>query len=413
MPSGKFYRSLPYLYGAINIAEMVITFPALIFVIINLSSSTQRNYVTSGISTSTPITTTTIFPPVLLERFNAANGLIASSIIVSVLVTTCCCMACPCHLIGCFVKGYRRPCLRFMSLNCNCPCYIPRPKLRFKVRLAFHTISIILRSIGVILYGTVVGESSRHTTFQFEHAILIVFAVITLLPFLAIAFDIYHYRVWWAYKPIVTANPSVTRKSLSPKHKRFIPYVLIEKFRTAALGNRKCKNGYQCRERTLEHIVVFHSADFRPQPRWTPDYPIYIGFHRTNADSAISIAHSDMRISDIPPQMLGYGIYFARSIESTEQKARKDGAYICAEVRMGKVLMITRPELWQVSDSNAWWADYDTIYFKHEKEERDEFCVKSSDQVLRWVIYVEPAMDLKLKLYGMDEEFSDTACNCI
>lgn len=413
MPSDTFYRALPYLYGAINIVEMIITFPALLFVIINLASTTQSTNFISGISTSSPTTTTTIFPPVLRDRFNAANGLILSSIIVSLLVVACCCMTCPCHLIGFFSKEYRRPCLRFISLNCNCPCYIPRPKLRFTVRLTFHIITIILRSLGVILFGTVLAQSSRHTTFQIEHVFLIVFAITILFPFFGIVLDIYYYRVWWAYEPIVSVNPSVTEKPLSPKHRRFIPYVLIEKFRTAALGNRKCKNGYQCQERTLEHIVIFHSADFRPQPRWTPDFLIYIGFHRTRADAAISIAHSDMRISDIPPQMLGYGIYFARSIARTEGKAREAGAYICAEIRMGKVLMLSRSELWQVSNSNAWWTDYDTVYFKHEQEEKDEFCVKSAEQVLRWVIYVEPPMDQKLKLYGMDEEFNDTSWNCI
>ncbi|CAF2041357.1 unnamed protein product [Rotaria magnacalcarata] len=413
MPSERFYSALPYLYGAINFLEMIITFPSLIFIIINLASTTYTvNYI-SGISTSSPITTTTVFPPVLRDRFNAANGLLLASIIVSLLVTTCCCLTCPCHMIGFVSKDYRRPCLRFISLNCNCPCYIPRPKLRFTVRLAFHIITIILRSVGVILFGSVLAQSSRHTTFQTEHVFLIVFAITILFPFFAIALDIYHYRVWWAYEPIVTVNPTITAKPLSPKHKRFIPYVLIEKFRTAALGNRKCKNGNGCLERTLEHIVIFHSADFRPQPRWTPDYPIYIGFHRTEADAAISIAHSDMRIGDIPPQMLGYGIYFARSIESTDGKARKDGAFICAEVRMGKVLMLFRSELWQVSNSNAWWDDYDTVYFKHEREDKDEFCVKSSEQVLRWVIYIEPPMDRKLKLYGMDEEFNDTSCHCV
>jgi hypothetical protein len=39
--------------------------------------------------------------------------------------------------------------------------------------------------------------------------------------------------------------------------------------------------------------------------------------------------------------MLGYGIYFARSIKHTEGKARDgriDGGIICAKIRMGKVL---------------------------------------------------------------------------
>ncbi|CAF0734112.1 unnamed protein product [Didymodactylos carnosus] len=120
-----------------------------------------------------------------------------------------------------------------------------------------------------------------------------------------------------------------------------------------------------------------------------------------------------MRISRTPPQLLGFGIYFARSIARTEGKAREAGAYICAEVRMGKVLEVTRNDTHRVSNSDMWWTDYDTVYYRHDEEEKDEFCVKSPDQVLRWIIYVEQPMDRKLGQYGMDVEYNDTACDCI
>ena len=243
-------------------------------------------------------------------------------------------------------------------------------------------------------------------------ALLSTTAVSLIFPFLTVLLDIYHYRVWWAYQPDVNAPQTDLVKPLSRKHKRFIPYVLIERFRTAALGNRKCKNGDQCRDRQLEHIVIFHSADFRPQPRWS-DTEKYIGFHRTRADFAISIAHSDMKISQTPPQMLGFGIYFARSIERTEGKARNDGAYICAEIRMGNVLVLKRSELHRVKNTNSWWSEYDTVYYQHEEEARDEFCVKSPDQVLKWIIYIETPMDKKVESYGMDTEYNDTLCYCI
>ncbi|CAF2839922.1 unnamed protein product [Rotaria sp. Silwood2] len=120
-----------------------------------------------------------------------------------------------------------------------------------------------------------------------------------------------------------------------------------------------------------------------------------------------------MNISTTPPQMLGFGIYFARSVANTEGKAREAGAYICAEVRMGKVLMLTKSELHTVSNKNSWWLEYDTVYYKHDQEARDEFCVKSPDQVLKWIIYIGPGEDQKLALYGMDVEFNDTKCYCI
>lgn len=69
---------------------------------------------------------------------------------------------------------------------------------------------------------------------------------------------------------------------------------------------------------------------------------IYVGFHRTTAEAAVMIAHSDFRISNSGKQMLGYGVYFARSISGTLGKARHGGATICAEIQMGRVKEVTR-----------------------------------------------------------------------
>jgi hypothetical protein len=85
--------------------------------------------------------------------------------------------------------------------------------------------------------------------------------------------------------------------------------VLIERFRTAKLGNRKCKYGNACRGQELEHVVIFHPSDYQPQPRWSTVYPNYIGFHRTTPQAAFNIAKSDF----VPSKkgMLGPGAYFA------------------------------------------------------------------------------------------------------
>ena len=133
---------------------------------------------------------------------------------------------------------------------------------------------------------------------------------------------------------------------LSKKHKRFLPYPLLGGERTERIGDTICRNK-PCTNRKLEHILIFHLDDHQPQPRWSelkeldPSADTYIGFHRTTAESALAIAHSDFFRSTTPPQMLGFGVYFARSIKNTIGKARFDGAIIVAEIRMGKVKEVT------------------------------------------------------------------------
>jgi hypothetical protein len=52
----------------------------------------------------------------------------------------------------------------------------------------------------------------------------------------------------------------------------------------------------------------------------------YIVFHQTAPEAAVNIARLGFRISDQSPQMLGLGLYFARSFEATGGKARFRGA---------------------------------------------------------------------------------------
>jgi hypothetical protein len=83
---------------------------------------------------------------------------------------------------------------------------------------------------------------------------------------------------------------------------------------------------------------------------------------------------------------------------------------VCAEIDMKKVLTVTRNELYKVQNSNAWWDEYDTVYFRHESEKLDEFCVKDPAQVLKMIIIVE---DDRIQRYGLDTEFDETCCGCI
>lgn len=173
------------------------------------------------------------------------------------------------------------------------------------------------------------------------------------------------------------------KDTLSPKHIKYIPRQLVTREKCSLMN----LNG-ECVKRDLEHVLLFHSISSVLQTRWSSlaasGILTYIGFHMTSAQIALQIAHSDFRVTQTWHTMLGYGIYFARTLPQIS-----NGNYasiICAEIRMGRVLEITRELIGTVRGSNSWWENYDTVYFRHEKEERDEFCVKDPAQILRWII---------------------------
>jgi hypothetical protein len=56
---------------------------------------------------------------------------------------------------------------------------------------------------------------------------------------------------------------------------------------------------------------------------------------------------------------------------------------------MNHVLRVSFFELNKVSNSNEWWKEYDTVYYDHNKEQLDEFCIKDSVQILKWIIIME------------------------
>ena len=96
------------------------------------------------------------------------------------------------------------------------------------------------------------------------------------------------------------------------------------------LGNRPCQYSTAggCPNRSLEHIAIFHAFDFKPLSRFQPGLDqTYIGFHQTTNEAAAKIAMNGFRISDKPPQMLGFGVYFARSFYHTGGKARALGTF--------------------------------------------------------------------------------------
>ena len=301
---------------------------------------------------------------------------------------------------------------RFITLTCNFPCYKARPQLRFQVRLALMSFFIVLRLLAILLYATDRKTGDSGTVMASVCAISIVFVVFV------ICLDYYQYRVWWYYRPDAATNRfrcCCCDVPLDPRHERFIPApLLVTNRKVDEMGNQPCRyttTGH-CPTLSLEHIVIFHAFDYIPQRRYVQGSDLtYIAFHRTGPEGAAGIARGGFRISDRPPQMLGFGVYFARSVEATRRKARHEGALICARINLGpRVLRITHDEIHQVRNSNAWWDDFDSVYYAHEQEHLDEFCLSDPSQVLKWIIVMD---DERIRRYGLDREFSDTLFGCI
>ncbi|CAF4646046.1 unnamed protein product [Rotaria sp. Silwood2] len=227
----------------------------------------------------------------------------------------------------------------------------------------------------------------------------------------------YQYRVWWHYKPdgiYEKCRCLCCQQRFHKAHERFVPIPLLGKYRDPnTLGDRPCKYTVSggCPDRSLEHIVSFHAFDFKPLARFQPGKDkTYIGFHQTTTKAAIGISQEGFRISSRPPQMLGFGVYFARSFADTEGKARATGAFIVAEIDMGSVRIIELQQINEVRNTDSWWKDHDTIYYKHVDENRDEFCIKDPKQILKWIMVMD---DTRLYRYGLDHEFDNTRCGCI
>jgi hypothetical protein len=262
---------------------------------------------------------------------------------------------------------------RFLIIDCNCPCYKARPKLRFQMRFVLLCIFFILRITAIGLYASAPpGDNDGG-------ALAGVCAVSLIFLFNKLCLDFYHYYVWWHY----TTERDTRCHCRSKKHKRYLPYHMVGEYRDPrTLGDRPC-TAKPCLKRTLDHIAVFHSNDYQPQDRWRDipkppldvppkskicclkskeidNQPHYIGFHTTDPDAAIGIAHSEFRPGTCG--WLGPGVYFARSVQGTIGKAKSDGgAYIIAEIRMGKVYEIER----ELIDKHHSRFDADKFDFVH------------------------------------------------
>jgi len=50
----------------------------------------------------------------------------------------------------------------------------------------------------------------------------------------------------------------------------------------------------------------------------------------------------------------------------------------------------------------------------YDTENKGEFCIKDPEkQIIKWVVVINRACDVKVAEYGLDTEFLDTKCDCI
>lgn len=413
-----FYRSLFYFHGFIAVCEFIFTFALLVLIVFkkpdlffDINHPNDHDWETISINYRIAI--------VVLFLVGAIRTVILFLFLFLLFstISSCFCLLCiSSSRTAIFNLVKSKSTNRFVSFNCNCPCYRPRPRLRFQLQFAFTLLLFCIRLATIVLCLLV----KHHIT---TRSLAVVVAISFFFLIVASLLDYYHYRVWWHYEPQFNGLElgfQMPTTPLSPKHKRFIPYHLLGDYRTKNLGDKPCSDGSQCKIRRLEHILIFHFRGHNPQPRYRDleqtkqGQSRYIGFHQTDPASAILIAHSNFNISTkYESTMIGHGVYFARSREGTQRKANRHGAYICAEIEMGRVLELNPGQRNLYRGKNDWWVTHDTAYFCHQDPSLDEFCVKSPTQILNWIIVIEKEFDTKVAAYGLHEEFSDARCPCI
>ncbi|CAF1015619.1 unnamed protein product [Didymodactylos carnosus] len=270
----SFYRSLPLLHVLVATAELLCSFTLLVlfssYPTIFFKNSQDETSETSLFEGSLGIATTVLF----------VIGLLRTILIFLILGNFLCFnISCFCVL---FSKHYRQRCYalccskafqRFLTFNCNCPCYRARPKLRFRLQLIFLIFMTCMRLVTIIL-----GFTANILVTKTEAVIILISFPFLILTFLL---DFYHFRMWWHYTPAIDQQDS---KTLSKKHKRYLPHYLLGVNRTGQHGDKLCKEDTACTNRKLEHIVMFHLSEYQPQPRWAelkrlnPAIDTYIGF---------------------------------------------------------------------------------------------------------------------------------------
>ncbi len=204
-----------------------------------------------------------------------------------------------------------------------------------------------------------------------------ILAAFTLIPsvFLLVVEYLHHHRLWFHYRPDVSARKKATHDS---HHMRFLPLSLTNDQQTSHWQSSRCDKGEACLSRNLYHVLMYHSRNTRYSPNQTMDGQIVVGFHQTSHVAAYSIAETGFRPSE--RGWIGRGVYFEKSLDHTEFKANQFGAYIWAQVDLGRTKRVKIGEPLPP-------PEYDTVYLAHDRG-ADEFCVRNLSQILSWIIVI-------------------------
>lgn len=349
------YKSMPYMLGLISIIEMLLGIIRIVIFFSQKTSDPNNVFSYDPINSNDLITSplllnaqtkaafaidwiTSIVPTLMGVYVTCFSIVAVCSICVMCCAGMCadqrtresvaaCSNCCKCLCLICTNKANHR----CVSLNWNCPCYKARPKLRFQVRFGLLVTFIFLRIIAIILYVSAQNVGYLGKYMAAICSMSIIFLVLTML------IDFYQYRVWWYYRPdgaYKRCRCCCCKQHFHASHQRFLPIPLLGIWREQnKIGNRPCQYTVSgtCSNLSLEHIVIFHAFDFKPLRRYQLGSDrTYIGFHQTTSENAASISQTGFRRSMTPPQMLGFGVYFARSFADTIGKARTAGMKNCS-----------------------------------------------------------------------------------
>jgi hypothetical protein len=228
--------------------------------------------------------------------------------------------------------------------------------------------------------------ANQYSPIGLGYAILAGFSLIPAIFLLVVEYLHYH-RLWFHYRPDTTSS---VKLEYHPDHMRFIPLSITNDQQTSHWQDSRCEKGTGCLSRDLYHVIMYHSGNTKYPPEQTEDNQIVVGFHQTSHYAASKIAQEGFKPSE--DGWIGWGTYFATSLNHTEFKANQFGAYICAKVDLGKTKRITDPKSWKSGEN------YDTVYYAHPNG-TDEFCVHNLQQIRSWIIVInqDPNVELLLK----------------
>ena len=273
--------------------------------------------------------------------------------------------------VGCCSQSFA---WNLATLTCfRCECYQEHPQLILLTRFCILILFEIMRFIAFILACISVN---RHRPIGLGYAIVAGFSLVPSFVLLVVEYLHYH-RLWFHYRPNTSSEET---PSYDNRHQRFIPMTMTNDQQTSHWQKSRCTRGENCSSQSLYHAVMYHSGNTRYSPDRTNDNQIVVGFHQTSHVAAYSIAKTSLKPSE--DGWIGPGIYFATSLNHTQFKANQFGAYVCAQVDLGKTQRINNPKVWRSV------AQCDTVYYQHPSG-ADEFCVRNPQQIRSWIIVID------------------------